>query len=116
VLGGRSRAVFDGAVEVRPGAQKAQASVHSKNLLLSETALVNTKPEFKIHANDVQCRHGATVGQLSADALFYLRSRGIGAAEARALLVHAFAGEMIDRAPGEALRKVLAGLIDERLP
>src|SRR5207244_2459184 len=77
VLDGRSRAVFNGTIVVEKDAQKTSALVYNKNLLLSENGLVNTKPEFKINANDVQCRHGATIGQLSRDALFYLRSRGL---------------------------------------
>lgn len=115
VLDGRSRAVFNGMILVRPGAQKTSASVYNKNLVLSEHSLINTKPEFKIHANDVQCKHGATVGQLSDAALFYLRSRGIGAAEARRLLVYAFAREMVEKLPVEPLREALSTRLSESL-
>jgi Fe-S cluster assembly protein SufD len=108
VLDGRARAVFNGLIEVQPGAQKTDANVYNKNLLLSEEGLVNTKPEFKIHANDVQCKHGATIGQLNADALFYLRSRGIGVAEARRVLVYAFASEMLGRMSLEPVREALS--------
>jgi Fe-S cluster assembly protein SufD len=108
VLDGQARAVFNGLIEVQPGAQKTDANVYNKNLLLSENGLVNTKPEFKIHANDVQCKHGATIGQLNADAFFYLRSRGIGVAEARRLLVYAFASEMLGRMSLEPVREALA--------
>lgn len=114
VLDGKARAVFNGMIEVRPNAQKTDANVYNKNLLLSEDGLVNTKPEFKIHANDVQCKHGATIGQLSADSLFYLRSRGIGAAEARSLLVYAFAGEMLSRMSLEPVREALVAHLQKR--
>ncbi|TPW21881.1 MAG: sufD [Elusimicrobia bacterium] len=115
VLDGRSRAVFNGMIVVQPGAQKTSASVYNKNLVLSEHSVINTKPEFKIHANDVQCKHGATVGQLSDAALFYLRSRGIGAAEARRLLVYAFAREMVEKLPVESLREALSVKLSESL-
>jgi Fe-S cluster assembly protein SufD len=111
VLDGRARAVFNGGITVEPAAQKTDAQVYNKNLLLSEDGLVNTKPEFKINANDVQCKHGATIGQLSADALFYLRSRGLGAEEARRLLVYAFASEMIDKVSIEPLKEALGAAL-----
>lgn len=111
VLKDRARAVFNGTVEVAPGASGADGKIYNKNLLLSEGALVNTKPEFKIFNNDVQCRHGATIGQLSADALFYLRSRGISAEEARSLLVNAFTAETLAGEPIEALREAIAGQV-----
>lgn len=114
VLDGRARAVFDGPIHVAAKAQKTDAQVYNKNLLLSEQGLINTKPEFKINANDVQCKHGATIGQLSSDSLFYLRSRGLGAAEARALLVYAFASEMIDLIPFEGVRGALEGVLSGR--
>lgn len=113
VLDGHARAVFNGMIEVAPNAQKTDAQVYNRNLLLSEDGLVNTKPEFKIHANDVQCKHGATIGQLREDALFYLRSRGIGAAQARSLLVHAFASEMLGRMSLEPVREALGAKIQE---
>lgn len=115
VLDGEARAVFNGRVDVEPAAQKTDANVHNKNLLLSAKGLVNTNPEFKIHANDVQCRHGATIGQLSADAMFYLRSRGLGAEEAKALLVYAFASEMIERLPVEPVKDALRAELSRRL-
>jgi len=108
VLDGKARAVFNGTIEVAPGASRTDGKIYNKNLLLSEDGLVNTKPEFKIFNNDVQCKHGATIGQLSADALFYLRSRGIGAAEAKSLLVYAFASETIAGEAIEPLREALA--------
>lgn len=116
VLDGQSRAVFNGTIVVDKAAQKTSAVVYNKNLLLSENGLVNTKPEFKINANDVQCKHGATIGQLSADALFYLRSRGLSFEAARSLLVYAFASEMIDQLSLEPLREALAAVLHQRLP
>ncbi len=116
ILGGRARAVFNGRIRVRPDAQKTDAKQTNKTLLLSNEAQINTKPQLEIFANDVKCTHGATVGQLSADALFYLRARGIGAADARAMLVRAFAGEVVGRMQLEPVRELLDRLIAERLP
>ena len=96
VLDGRARAVFQGKVTVRQDAQKVEGHQMSRALLLSETAEVNTKPELFIHADDVQCSHGATAGDLDAEALFYLRSRGVPEGHARQLLVEAFLNEAID--------------------
>jgi Fe-S cluster assembly protein SufD len=111
VLDGRARAVFDGRIVVRPDAQKTSAIQTNKNLLLSKEALVHTKPQLEIFANDVKCKHGATIGQLDADVLFYLRSRGIGLAEARRLLIHAFAGEIIDSVKADAVRSQIGGCL-----
>ena len=109
VLDGRSRAVFDGSIVVRPGAQKTSAIQTNKNLLLSKEALVHTKPQLEIFANDVKCKHGATIGQLDEGMLFYMRSRGIGLAEARRLLIHAFASEIIDSVKADAVRSQIGG-------
>jgi Fe-S cluster assembly protein SufD len=111
VLDGRARAVFDGRILVRPDAQKTSAMQTNKNLLLSKEALVHTKPQLEIFANDVKCKHGATIGQLDADVLFYLRSRGIGLAEARRLLIHAFASEIIDTVKADAVRSQIGGCL-----
>jgi Fe-S cluster assembly protein SufD len=111
ILGGQSRGVFDGRIIVRPAAQKTNAMQASRNLLLSKEALVNTKPQLEILANDVKCKHGATVGQLDENVLFYLRSRGIGLAEARRLLIHAFASEILDQVSVEAVRAQLGGCL-----
>ncbi|HLY74582.1 MAG TPA: Fe-S cluster assembly protein SufD [Planctomycetota bacterium] len=111
VLDGRARAVFDGRIMVRPGAQKTSAVQTNKNLLLSKEALVHTKPQLEIFANDVKCKHGATIGQLDEGVLFYLRSRGIGLAEARRLLVHAFAGEIVDTVKTDAVRSQVGGCL-----
>ena len=97
VLDGHSRGVFNGKIIVRPDAQKTDAIQSNKNLLLSENADINTKPQLQIDANDVRCTHGATVGQIDEEATFYLRSRGIGHAQARSLLTYAFAAEVLER-------------------
>lgn len=104
VLDGQARAVFDGSIIVRPDAQKTDAMQTNKNLLLSDEAIIHTKPELKIFANDVKCKHGATIGQIAADALFYLRSRGISQKAARQLLVYAFVSEMVNRLGIESFR------------
>ncbi|BAW80876.1 FeS assembly protein SufD [Candidatus Nitrosoglobus terrae] len=95
ILGDKSRAVFNGKVMVYPGAQKVDAQQANRNLLLSEGAEVNTKPELEIYADDVKCAHGATVGQLDNNHIFYLRSRGLDEDAARQLLIYAFAEEMV---------------------
>ncbi len=97
VMDGASRGVFHGTIIVRPDAQKTDAVQTNKNLLLSREALVNSTPALEIFADDVKCRHGSTTGQLDAAALFYLRSRGIGEAQARALLTWAFAADVAER-------------------
>lgn len=104
ILDGKAHGVFNGKIFVRPDAQKTDARQTNQTLLLSEDAVINTKPQLEIFADDVKCTHGATVGQLSADALFYLRSRGIGADAARALLTYAFANDLIGQIRVEALR------------
>ncbi len=96
VFDGRARGVFQGTIHVAPDAQYADARQHSRALLLSDRAEVDTKPELRIHADDVQCAHGAATGQLDADALFYLRARGIPLAEARRLLLEGFVAEALD--------------------
>jgi Fe-S cluster assembly protein SufD len=97
ILDGTSSAVFNGKIYVRKDAQKTDAKQTNKNLVLSENAVINTKPELQILADDVRCTHGATVGQLDEEALFYLRARGINQTDARNLLVFAFAQDVIDR-------------------
>jgi Fe-S cluster assembly protein SufD len=97
ILDGSSSAVFNGKIFVRKDAQKTDAKQTNKNLVLSENAVINTKPELQILADDVRCTHGATVGQLDEEAMFYLRARGIDKADARNLLVFAFAKDVIDR-------------------
>ena len=96
VLDDESRGVFQGKIIVRPHAQKTDAKMATHALLLSETAEADNKPELEIFADDVQCGHGATAGALDEDLLFYLKSRGIPAKEAEALLIQAFVGEAIE--------------------
>jgi Fe-S cluster assembly protein SufD len=116
VLEGRGRAVFNGKVVVHPHAVGTDAQQANHNLLLSRDAEVDTKPELEIYADDVKCSHGATVGQLDADALFYLRSRGIAEPVARSLLTYAFAGDVLQRMGSAAVRRHLQGLLMARLP
>jgi Fe-S cluster assembly protein SufD len=96
VMHDASKAAFEGRIIVHPFAQKTSAHLSNKNLLLSKTAEVNTKPILEIEADDLQCTHGATVGCLDQHALFYLRSRGISEKDARQLLIDAFVQEIID--------------------
>lgn len=114
VLNGKSRAVFDGSIKVFEQAQKTDASQTSRNLLLSRRALANTNPRLEILADDVKCAHGSTVGFLDPDAQFYLCSRGIGAAQARAMLVFAFANEQLEQLALPSLRERLETLLIER--
>ncbi|MGD8896414.1 MAG: Fe-S cluster assembly protein SufD [Acidobacteriota bacterium] len=104
VLDGSARGVFNGLVQVRPGAQKTDAEQMNRNLLLSREALVHSVPQLEILADDVKCRHGSTTGQLDPAALFYLRARGIGEAEARSLLTYAFAGDLVHALPVPPVR------------
>ncbi len=115
ILAGKSRGVFHGRILVRPDAQKTDAKQTSKNLLLSDEASADAKPQLEIYADDVKCTHGATVGQLNDESIFYLRSRGIGLETARRMLIHAFAGEIIDRVKHDALRDELDALVWDRL-
>jgi Fe-S cluster assembly protein SufD len=97
ILGGAAHAVFNGKILVHKDAQKTNARQTNKNLLLSEDAVVNTKPQLEIHADDVKCSHGSTIGQLDRDALFYLRSRGLDLSDAQSLLSYAFASDVVGR-------------------
>ena len=107
ILGGKARAVFNGKIIVRPDAQKTDAKQTNRALLLSDSASINTKPQLEIFADDVKCTHGAAIGQLDDDAIFYLRARGLTFAEARDMLIHAFAGEILDRVRIEPLKHAL---------
>ncbi len=104
VLDGRSTGVFNGKIIVRADAQKTDAIQNNKNLLLSREAEVNTKPQLEIDANDVRCTHGATVGQIDKESMFYLQSRGINRKEARNLLTYAFAADILERIKIEPIR------------
>ncbi|MGE5813028.1 MAG: Fe-S cluster assembly protein SufD [Acidobacteriota bacterium] len=107
ILAGHSRAVFNGKIIVRPDAQKTDAKQTNRALLLSDTAQINTKPQLEIFADDVKCTHGAAIGQLDEEALFYLRARGLSATEARDMLIHAFAGDILNRVRIDSLRAQL---------
>lgn len=107
ILDGKARGVFNGKIYVRPNAQKTDAKQTNKTLLLSDDAVINTKPQLEIYADDVKCTHGATVGQLDENSLFYLRSRGLGLEQARALLIFAFANDIIGRIRIEPVRNHL---------
>ena len=115
ILAGQSRGVFHGRILVRPGAQKTDAKQTNKNILLSPQATVNTKPQLEIYADDVKCTHGATIGQLNPESVFYLRARGLPLDKARRMLIHAFAGEIIDRVQYAPLREQLDQLVWDRL-
>ncbi|WP_051092344.1 Fe-S cluster assembly protein SufD [Aromatoleum toluclasticum] len=116
VLDEAARAVFNGRVIVRPDAQRTDALQSNRNLLLSEEAEVDTKPQLEIWADDVKCAHGATVGQLDADQLHYLRARGIGESDARALLIRAFAADALAGIEHGPLRARLESLLPGALP
>jgi Fe-S cluster assembly protein SufD len=115
IAAGRGRAVFNGKAVVHPGAQQSQARQSSRNLLLTPGAEIDTKPELEIYADDVQCSHGATTGQLDETALFYLRSRGLSEPEARSALTRAFAGAVLSRMDHAAFAGVVHELLESRL-
>ena len=115
ILADRAKAVFNGRIVVDQDAQKTDAKQSNRNLLLSEDAVINSNPQLEIFADDVRCTHGSTVGQLDQEAVFYLRSRGIGREEAIQLLTLAFAGEILDRVPVIELRDRLEKVVAERL-
>ena len=115
VLADRSRGVFNGKILVREDAQKTDAKQTNQVLLLSGDAQIHTKPQLEIFADDVRCTHGATIGRLDADALFYLRARGILAEQAHTMLVAAFAGDVIERIADETLRGVVDALVRDAL-
>ena len=115
ILDGHAHAVFHGRIIVHEDAQKTDAKQTNRNLLLSDDAQIDTKPQLEIYADDVKCTHGATIGQIEGDALFYLRSRGIDEVSARKLLLFAFASECLDRMKHGPVRKHVEGLINECL-
>ncbi len=114
ILDQQAVGIFNGRILVKPDAQKTDAKQSNSNLLLSDTATANTEPQLEIFANDVKCTHGATVGQLSEEALFYLRSRGIAPSQARSLLTYAFANEIVAGISMAGVRGRLERLIHER--
>jgi Fe-S cluster assembly protein SufD len=115
IMDGESTGVFNGKIFVRKDAQKTNAYQSNKNVLIGEKASAYTKPQLEIFADDVKCSHGCTVGRLDEEALFYLRARGLGEKSARALLLHAFAVDILDNIKLEALRTHVDRLISERL-
>jgi Fe-S cluster assembly protein SufD len=114
ILDERATAVFNGRIIVRKDAQKTDSKQTNKNLVLSDDAVINTKPELQILADDVRCTHGATIGQLDAEAMFYLQSRGIGKRQARDLLTYAFAQDIIDRIQVPELKGQLETILFEK--
>jgi Fe-S cluster assembly protein SufD len=116
VLGGRARAVFNGQVYVHPNAQKTDAAQSNKNLLLSRDAEIDTKPQLEIYADDVKCSHGATVGQLDEEMLFYLRSRGIEENVARGILTFGFAQDIVERMDIAPIRARIENILKTKLP
>jgi len=115
VLEGNAKGIFNGKIFVRPQAQKTNAFQSNRNILLSDKATINTKPQLEIWADDVKCSHGCTTGQLDEEALFYLRSRGIEKNTARAMMLYAFAAEVLENIPNEKLKSFIDAMIGERL-
>jgi len=115
ILDDKSKGVFHGRILVKPDAQKTDAKQTNRNLLLSDDATADAKPQLEIYADDVKCTHGATIGRMNEEQIFYLRARGIGEKTARRMLMHAFAGEIIDRVQTEAVREELDKIVWERL-
>ncbi|HEY7536027.1 MAG TPA: Fe-S cluster assembly protein SufD, partial [Thermodesulfobacteriota bacterium] len=114
ILDGKSHGVFHGRIIVHKNAQKTDAKQTNKNLLLSDEAQIDTKPQLEIYADDVKCTHGATIGQLDQNAIFYLRSRGVDEETSRALLLLAFASESLERMRVEPIRRGLEELVSKR--
>jgi len=115
ILDGKSRGVFNGKIFVRPDAQKTDAKQTNKTLVLSDEAVMDTKPQLEIFADDVKCTHGATVGQLDEEQVFYLRSRGLSEQNARDILTYAFASDVINRIHIGPLRERLDAVLASRL-
>jgi Fe-S cluster assembly protein SufD len=116
ILAGKGRGVFNGKIVVHKDAQQTDARQTNKNLLLSQDASVDTKPQLEIFNNDVKCAHGSTIGRLDENSLFYLRTRGLGEEDARSLLTYAFASELVNRISLEPLRTKLNDLVLNWLP
>nr|MDQ3073318.1 SufD family Fe-S cluster assembly protein [Bacteroidota bacterium] len=115
IMRDKATGVFNGKILVRQDAQKTNAYQSNKNILLSKEAHINTKPQLEIFADDVKCSHGATIGQLDEDAVFYLRARGLDEHAASVLLTHAFALEVLEHIPSEPLRTYLDLLVEAEL-
>ena len=110
-----SQGVFNGKIMVRPDAQKIDAFQANNNLLLSENSSIDSKPQLEIYADDVKCSHGCTIGQLDEDALFYMRSRGVGIEEAKAILTYTFASEAIENISVEKVKELAEQLLAKKL-
>ncbi len=115
ILDDRARGVFHGRIYVDPKGQKTDAKQTNKNILLTDDVVVDTKPQLEIYADDVKCTHGATIGQLSEESLFYMQARGISKREARRILIHAFAGEIVERIDFEEIRDEVNQIIWDAL-
>lgn len=115
IMDDSSKGVFNGKIFVRPQAQKTNAFQANRNILMSDKATVNTKPQLEIWADDVKCSHGCTTGQLDEEAIFYLQSRGISKDSARAMMLYAFAGEVLDHVAHPVLKEYLDHVISDRL-
>jgi len=115
VMHGHSKGVFNGKIFVQQDAQKTNAFQSNRNIILSESASVNTKPQLEIWADDVKCSHGCTTGQLDEEALFYLQSRGIDKASAQSMLLHAFAGEVTEKIQIESIRESISKMVQEKI-
>jgi Fe-S cluster assembly protein SufD len=115
ILDGSSKGVFNGKIYVRPQAQKTNAYQNNRNVILTDTASINTKPQLEIWADDVKCSHGCTTGQIDEEALFYLQSRGINKETARAMMLYAFAGDVVEHVPNAKMKEYVDALISDRL-
>ena len=115
IMGGDSTGVFNGKIMVRQDAQKTNAYQSNNNILLSDNATINTKPQLEIFADDVKCSHGATIGQLDENAMFYLRSRGLGEKDAKNLLLYAFASDVLDSIKADSIREYVAGMCHSKI-
>jgi len=115
IVSDSSTGIFNGKIFVRPDAQKTNAYQSSKNILLSDNATINAKPELEIYADDVKCSHGSSTGKVDEEALFYLRSRGIGEASARIIMLSAFAGDVTEKIKIESLKEYITALIEKKI-
>jgi Fe-S cluster assembly protein SufD len=116
IMHDKAKGVFRGRIVVHPGAQKTDAKQSNQNLLLSKQASANTDPQLEIYADDVKCTHGATIGQINEDHVFYLMARGIPRDLARSMIIVAFASESLDRITNEPIRRLMHGMLFDRLP
>ena len=116
ILDGKAIAVWNGRIHVHPDAQKTDAIQSNQNLLLSDDAIIHTKPELEIYADDVKCTHGATVEQLDEKAMFYLKTRGLNQNDAKRLLMRAYVGEIIQKISDDNIRKQMMEIVVDKLP